>query len=337
MDARISHLRIVACAMVVLLHVCGTNVHEFSERWWSANVYNSLTRACVPLFFMISGATLLHKDEPLGAFLRKRLVRIVPPLLLWSLVYLGWLYYCGVHTGNWIVAILSGPTMYHLWYFYAVLGLYAFVPVLRRFVQNCTSGELGWFLGIWFAAASAFPMVYSLVRDPGCGYLRMGVLEETYHLTNFGGYAGFFVLGAVLRDHAARLGGWRTGLPVFLAASVATGLAAYLQSASLGAVCEFFYLYLSPLVVLAACGLFIAVAGFPNSAPSSFLQRAADSTLGIYGLHILVIDRVAAFWGLSARFGNPWLTTPFTAAVVLAVCFVVIDSLRRIAPLRSIF
>ncbi len=337
MDARISYLRIIACAMVVLLHVCGANVHEFSQRWWSANIYNSLTRACVPLFFMISGATLLYKDEALGVFLRKRLVRILPPLLLWSVVYLAWLKYWGAPTGNWIVAILSGPTMFHLWYFYAALGLYAFVPVLRRFVQNCTGGEVAWFLGIWFVAASTFPMVYSLVHDAGCGSLRMSVLDDTYHLGNFGGYAGFFVLGAVLRKHAARLGGWRIGMPVFLAASVGTGLAAYVQSASLGTVCEFFYLYLSPLVVLAACGLFIAVAGGTSSAPSPFIQRLADTTLGIYGLHILVIDRVAAFSGLSARVGNPWLTTPLTAVVVFVVCFVAIDSLRRIEPLRAIF
>ncbi|WP_235502048.1 acyltransferase family protein, partial [Janthinobacterium sp. Ant5-2-1] len=72
-------LRIVACFMVILLHVSAENFHAFGEKWWAANFYDSLTRACVPIFFMISGANLLSKDETLGTFFRKRFLKIIPP------------------------------------------------------------------------------------------------------------------------------------------------------------------------------------------------------------------------------------------------------------------
>ena len=51
--------RIVACLMVVVLHVSATGVAEFSHDWVYFNAYDSLVRACVPLFLMLSGALLL--------------------------------------------------------------------------------------------------------------------------------------------------------------------------------------------------------------------------------------------------------------------------------------
>ncbi|MGH8822038.1 MAG: acyltransferase family protein, partial [Rhodoferax sp.] len=81
----------------------------WNDKWWAGNVYDSLTRSSVPLFFMVSGATLLPKQEPIRAFFAKRFIRIVPPLLFWSIFYLWWLSYNGVATGNWAVAILLNP------------------------------------------------------------------------------------------------------------------------------------------------------------------------------------------------------------------------------------
>src|SRR5437870_1550367 len=157
MDRRICVLRVVACFFVILLHVSAENFHAMDEKWWSANFFDSLSRASVPLFLMIGGANLLPKKETLAVFFRKRFVRIIPPLVFWSAFYLWWLQYNGVPVGNWAGAILSGPTMFHLWYFYALIGLYAIVPVLRKFYQHSTRGELTWFIALWFLVASLYP------------------------------------------------------------------------------------------------------------------------------------------------------------------------------------
>lgn len=55
----IDNLRAVACIMVVMIHATtyyvtsGAQVGE--ANWDIANLLNSASRACVPLFFMISG------------------------------------------------------------------------------------------------------------------------------------------------------------------------------------------------------------------------------------------------------------------------------------------
>jgi surface polysaccharide O-acyltransferase-like enzyme len=333
MDARVGQARVLACFMVVLLHVAGSSVQGFTDRWPAGNFYSSLTRASVPIFFMIAGATLLGKQEPLTQFVKKRLLRIVPPLLLWSVVYLAWLHYWGVATSNWFVAILSGPTMYHLWYFYATLGLYAFVPLLRRFVHGCTNSEVLYVLSLWFFASSALPAVWAFVGGDACHWPLQPAPLITYNLSNFAGYFGFFLLGYLLRREAVRLGGWRLGVPLFVLSTFGTVAGTYLLSARASQVCDYFYVYLSPLVVLAAAGLFISIFGQATAQQSPTLGRVAGCTLGVYGVHILVLDRVEAL-GIVAKVGNAWIATPLIAVTVFLCSLALIDTARRIRPLR---
>lgn len=88
-DDRFDLLRVVACFLVVLIHIghpqrpLGTGTDAIASNFWA-----SLGRPSVPLFFMISGAMLLLKDEPLGFFLKKRMIRVLSPLLFWSAFYL---------------------------------------------------------------------------------------------------------------------------------------------------------------------------------------------------------------------------------------------------------
>lgn len=60
--------RIGACFMVVVLHVAAVEFHDFDERWWASNFYDSFTRTCVPLFLMITGVLLLGRQEELPVF-----------------------------------------------------------------------------------------------------------------------------------------------------------------------------------------------------------------------------------------------------------------------------
>jgi surface polysaccharide O-acyltransferase-like enzyme len=333
MDRRISLLRILACFMVVLLHVSAENFHAFGNKWWAANFFDSLTRACVPIFFMVAGATLLPKQETLSVFFKKRFLRIIPTLLFWSAFYLWWLQHNGVAVGNWVVAILSGPTMFHLWYFYAIIGLYLFIPVLRKFYQHSTRTEQAWFITAWFVISSIYPTVYSLSRDPSCGYLRLGLLADTYHLSYFGGYIGYFLLGAFLVEGKSSV---KNGLTIFVIASIGTMAGTYLISRYFNAPCEFFYLYQSPLVVLAAGGLFMAFMGMRRGAPSKEVAMLSDCALGIYCIHVFIIDPVFKRAGISATVGNPWITSLSTAMGVFVVSFGVIYFGRKLKVFRYV-
>ena len=151
--------RVAACFMVVMLHTAATRFGSFDEQWWASNFYDSLVRSCVPLFLMITGVLLLGKRESLPAFLSKRFARVLPPLVFWSLFYMAWNTWRGEHYGpwyGWLEAIVHGPVVFHLWYLYAIVGIYLFVPFLRSIWNAAQPGEKLCYLALW-AGASAWP------------------------------------------------------------------------------------------------------------------------------------------------------------------------------------
>lgn len=334
MDRRIDLLRVAACFMVVLLHVSAINFQQFGGGWWAANFWDSLSRACVPIFFMISGATLLVKSEMVSVFLRKRASRILIPLVFWSSLYLWWLQHNGVETGNWLLAILKGPTMYHLWYFYAAIGVYLFVPMLRRFYQGASDSERRYFLVIWFVVQSVYPTaqaIYGMSLSGQCGYLQLGILADVYYLQSFSGYIGYMVLGAYLIDRrpCAKL-----GFTVFASASIFTMFCTYALSMRIGTPCEFFFIYFQPLVVIAAASLFCGFLGLARDTSSPALRYVSDCTLAIYGLHAFMIDPLFLSNGILKATENAWFDPVLAAVGVFVACLGVTALLRWPRPMR---
>src|SRR3546814_9638813 len=187
-SAAMDTARIGACFMVVVLHVAAMNFGVFDNQWWASNFYDSLTRSCVPVFLMISGVLLLGKQETLAVFFRKRFSRILPPLLFWSLFYMSWNTWRGEDYGawlGWLRQLASGPVPFHLWYLYAIVGIYLFVPFLRRIWSASRQEERKAYLVLW-ALASAWPTV------PAVSGIDVDVLG-TYDMGSFFGLAGYLL------------------------------------------------------------------------------------------------------------------------------------------------
>ena len=92
------NLRAIAILGVLLLHAATPYVVLYSKidtvDWQTGIIYNALSRWCVPIFLMISGALLLgRKEEPLVDFFKKRANKILLPFLVWSLIYYVWATY----------------------------------------------------------------------------------------------------------------------------------------------------------------------------------------------------------------------------------------------------
>ena len=79
-------IKVIATFSVIILHSSSGVVNQFLSIdraiWNIANIYDSMTRMSVPLFFMLSGALLLNqRDEPLRLFFLKRFSKVVIPLI----------------------------------------------------------------------------------------------------------------------------------------------------------------------------------------------------------------------------------------------------------------
>jgi surface polysaccharide O-acyltransferase-like enzyme len=325
--------RVGACFMVVLLHVSAMNFGTLDDHWWASNVYDSLTRSCVPVFLMISGVLLLGKHEALSVFFRKRFSRILPPLLFWSLFYMASNAWQGKDYGawpEWVRRLASGPVEFHLWYLYAIVGIYLFVPFLRRIWSASSPGEKKAYLALW-VLASAWPTVRA----------ALGIdvdLRHTYDLGSFFGLAGYLFLGAYVHEmsgrHVDREWYWWANLALYLFFSVLIMTATYLYSKQSGSPQTLFYDYLSPLVMASSVCVFNVLYGLgARSVPhAGLLRKISACTLGIYCVHVFVLHQVESATGLVGTDSSAWWAIPAMAAVVFAVSLAVVLPLRRLKP-----
>lgn len=158
----IDQIRAFATIGVIFLHVSAPLIYKFGsipmQWWWSANIYNTIVRNSVPLFFMISGALLLTKEIEIPVFLKKRLLRVVYPFLFWAsihiIVNLTSLFQINKDQSlqQVLYAIfinLKSGISFHYWYVYVVIGIYFALPILGKWIRNSSKKEIQYFLMIW--------------------------------------------------------------------------------------------------------------------------------------------------------------------------------------------
>lgn len=137
-------LRIIACMMVIFNHSNDRGFLRFLNDWesgllvWERGfIYAALCKSAVPVFFMISGAMLLDKEESMLATF-KRIPKILIDLILFSLFYF-WIEdrragtVFSVH--DTLKTMLQG-SYWHLWYLYAYLIFIVTLPFFRRLVRG---------------------------------------------------------------------------------------------------------------------------------------------------------------------------------------------------------
>jgi len=156
------YLRAIATFAVILWH-CVTNVYDqFGpiREWLPASLtVGLLVRWSVPVFYMISGALLLPREEDMATFYKKRLTRILIPLLVWLVVYGSFrLYFFTIYSTPYPTFVgialvetfklfLANKLSYHFYFIAIILNLYVLTPMLSRMVRSVTRRQLEVFLG----------------------------------------------------------------------------------------------------------------------------------------------------------------------------------------------
>ena len=135
-------LRVIAICAVVMIHVATPFINNYggaTQEFIVASIFDSIARMGVPLFLMISGALMLDENRTFD--LKKSLLRIVFLFLVWSLFYAFTTIVVRplinketVDVMSFLYSVVSGH--YHLWYMYALAGLYLLTPILRCFVTK---------------------------------------------------------------------------------------------------------------------------------------------------------------------------------------------------------
>lgn len=134
----INSLRVLAASAVIMIHTAAPTVTSnlFCGTWWVGHGLDTLSRFAVPVFLMISGALLLHKDEPINVFAKKRVWKIALPFLGWSFFYYFLANRFNGSLGDFTKDLLGNGNHFHLWYLYLIILLYLLIPILRKVVAH---------------------------------------------------------------------------------------------------------------------------------------------------------------------------------------------------------
>ena len=137
-------LRGIATLAVIFIHLTAPmqNAGDLT-----LGILNQISRFAVPVFLVLSGWGLDHQDALDNSknyldFLKKRLTKLVPYYLVWSLIYLalnGYMTSWNFTLAGTLQAFLLGQASYHLYFIPLIIGLYIIYPVLSALASNTTT------------------------------------------------------------------------------------------------------------------------------------------------------------------------------------------------------
>lgn len=161
-------IRIFAIFFVIYVHT-GTDASEHYQiagnlfSYWLSLVLYSVAQTSVPLFFLVSGAVLLHKEESLKDVLVHRAFRIFIIILLFGLIQYTYFYYLNPEIGFsipvyfWMIYSTTVITQY--WYIYAYFALMLILPFVRMMAHSMKNIHFWYLFGLFFLMEGLLPII----------------------------------------------------------------------------------------------------------------------------------------------------------------------------------
>jgi surface polysaccharide O-acyltransferase-like enzyme len=336
--------RALAISLVVILHIAASLVDKGYAagklNWWVANLVDSVARIGVPLFVLVSGTLLLdpHWDESLPVFFRKRFIKVLIPLLGWSIIYLAWrIFYEGetFTLQQAFRAILENTVAYHFWFLYMILGLYLVTPILRVFTRIAGEKDYKYFLVIWMIAVCLPPLLAQF----------FGITLADFWVIVIG-FSGYFVAGFFLSQVNYSSDSIRWVSVLYIITLLITLGGTYLLLRQKGEYDPYFYEYLSPNVIIMSLAAYLLLRWLPyerfyTKLPwlSRLVAILCITSFGVYMVHVLLLSilkggRVG--FVLSGASIAPGVGILLTFLVVMPLSIGIVYLMQRIPILKHL-
>lgn len=348
-------LRFVAIFMMVCSHCADPfNVSPAARlnpdfNFWGS-FFGSMQRPCVPLFAAITGLLLLPVKLETGAFYKKRILRVLVPFLIWSVVY---------NLFPWIILSLGGsaelvnrffsyaanpsadfstalqnivliPIKFsdytiHLWYVYMLIGLYLYMPFFSAWVEKASEKAKRIFLAIW-GVSLFLPYVNEYFTPYTFGACSWNAFGTFYY---FAGFNGYLILGHYLKN-GIQLSTPKTlllGIPLFIIGYLITFFGFRAITANPEATetqVELFWTFCSINVAMMTFATFIMIQKIRVT--SVFLQTIlSDLTKCGFGIYIIHYFFVGPCYSLTGIMGTPiYLQIPVAAILTFLSTWAVV-------------
>ena len=187
-------LRVIACLLVILIH---TPIRQYDTYYNTPSVasavYTVLVAVNCNLFFMITGALLLPVTRPGRRFVKRRLLVVLPPLVVWTVVYL-LEHALLLHnfTPRLLTSVLFHPVEGLLWYVYVLVVVYVTLPLVSKCIAAVGKRGVELVLALW-VFSSFIPYQHGVFIE---------ALQYSHNMFGaFANYYGYVLLGYYLHQY----------------------------------------------------------------------------------------------------------------------------------------
>ncbi len=307
--------------LVVLAHACASKLQNRngSVTWDVANSLVIITEVAVPLFFMISGATILNskKTTSIEYLFKHRLPRVLVPFIIWSVITAyaarqidGTYTYHGFIQS--VLSMYHQPVIIAYWFIYPLISMYLLSPLLKAMVNNLSSNGLNYLLILWFIFMMIMPPIIQALPSDIRPYF------EAYDMSKivFSSYLGYFLLGYKLSQEKHRKTNWLVGILLILILFTINIEIGLINNHSAWQILNIFSIGSVPFI---AGLIFVVLRSFENKYHhwfSRLIEILAPLTYSVYLVHGLVINLVEQWFGKSSYFTNFLLASLISLVVI---------------------
>ena len=125
-------------------------------------------KTAVPIFFMISGALLLGREEPISTIFKKRIWRFLQVIFVFSLINYVWFYHnlpltIPGHMAKFFTMMYSSNMATSYYFLYIYIGFLLMLPIWRKLVKAMTNTLFLYLIGLNLFFVGCVPVISYLI------------------------------------------------------------------------------------------------------------------------------------------------------------------------------
>lgn len=287
---------VIAAFAVVTMHVNEVFWEFSTEKYWvSANAIDSILYFAVPVFFMISGATLIDYRDRYSTkeYFKKRVDKTVIPFLVWTMIGIAFIRITREQfplplnlqeCKEIILQILNNNFVGVYWFFTPLFCVYLCIPLFSAIEKELRVTVFQYLIGIGFVFNIALPFITNVFQWGYNNPLQIGVVSN---------YLFYVLVGYVINKQRIekkwRLISYVLGVTGLFVQMIGT----YVTSMQAGYVVTIYKDYTNLPSVLYSVAVFIFIKELSVKIKSEkvwrFINWVAKYTFAIYLMHWYVM------------------------------------------------
>ena len=338
----LSFASVISSIAVIFLHSNGVFwFFKDAGYWKTANVIECLFYFAVPVFFMISGATLMdyRKRYDTRTFFKKRFIRTVIPYFGWSFIglvfstfYLNRIAPNDITLEYLVNGLLQGSLYaYVFWFFIPLFMIYLSIPLFSAIPAQRQKSLFSYLAIAAFLLQFAIPFVITITKTN---------IQYTLSIPSMGGYLFYCLAGYLLVHNELKRSSRLILYSLALAGLLMHMVGTYTLSLSRGCLDETFKGYLNLPCALYSIGSFVFLKQLGTRMMSYKIVNKVilflkGYTFPFYLMHLFVLDILSQELHLNIYSLRYRLLSPLAAiAIIIPVTWLLrrIPFFKRLVP-----